>query len=270
MNRARLASAGAAALLCAALLAGCATPASRFDADAAARGMRRIEIDGIGHRHVGFTTRPLRDADELHVYFDGDGTPFLDARHVAMDPTARDPLILRLMALDVAPAVLLGRPCYYNGAGACNAALWTEARYGEAVVASQAAALARLVAPRPSARVVLIGYSGGGALAMLVAAREPRVDAVVTIAANLDTRAWSLHHGMPPLAASLDPAALPVLPASVRQLHVAGAADARVPPALIRAEAARQQAAFRIVAGADHGCCWEAAWPEILREIAGP
>ena len=70
--------------------------------------------------------------------------------------------------------------------------LWTSARYGDEAVASMAAALRPDLAMESGYdRVVWVGHSGGGALAMLLAERVPETTAVVTIAADLDTEAWA-------------------------------------------------------------------------------
>jgi pimeloyl-ACP methyl ester carboxylesterase len=146
----------------------------------------------------------------------------------------REPLALE-PASDDNPALYLGRPCYH-GLGddsRCAAALWTDERYSEAVVASMAAALEASTTLRRFDRLALIGYSGGGVLAMLLAARVPRTAAVVTVAANLDVDAWTARHGYLRLTGSLNPAAEPPLPAGLYQRHYLGSRDRVVPPEIV-------------------------------------
>ena len=69
-----------------------------------------------------------------------------------------------------------------------------------------AAALSDILQRRPYQGLVLIGYSGGGVLAMLLAEQFPATQAVVTVAGNLDTDAWAIEHGYSPLRGSLNPA----------------------------------------------------------------
>jgi pimeloyl-ACP methyl ester carboxylesterase len=89
---------------------------------------------------------------------------------------------------------------------------------------------------------------------------------VITIAANLDTDAWTEHHGYSPLSGSLNPARQPPLDESIRQLHLIGDQDARVPLASLTAYLARNpKATLRILPGFDHHCCWEEHWPDIIR-----
>ncbi|HEU4370967.1 MAG TPA: hypothetical protein VFV05_22330 [Methylomirabilota bacterium] len=246
---------------------GCRSASERFLGLAVARSLRAELVTGAGFRHL-VLSRDRAAGRRLHVYLDGDGTPGLGGLPAA-DPTPRDPLVLDLLALDPAPAVYLGRPCYH-GLGtepACAPALWTSARYSEPVVASLAAAARRLLAERGAERVVWLGYSGGGALAVLVAARVPETAGVITVAANLDVDAWAEQQRSRPLVGSLNPARQPPLPSRVYQRHYAGALDRTVPAAITR-QGAAAGADVIVVPGYDHRCCWTALWPSVLADLA--
>lgn len=245
------------------LLAACASPGEKFTAAARARNfdfetIKTQDFELAIFRKAGSTS------GNLHVYLDGDGSPWLDRRRVAHDPTSRQRLVLELMARDPATAILLGRPCYYLTTAACDAHLWTQARYGETVVNNMVEALKKEQI-RHNRQITLVGYSGGGTLAMLIAARLPAVRRVVTVAANLDVEAWTKHHGYSALDASLNPAKEPVLRANVRETHWFGGADTNVPFHLMEAVARRgPQATVRLVPEFDHHCCWSDIWPQPL------
>lgn len=210
----------------------------------------------------------LVDGKPIHIYLDGDGTPALGGGRAAMDPTSRERLILELIAVDAAASVLIGRPCYYGGDGDCNPSQWTTARYSADVVTQLANAINAVVLNYPASPVVLIGYSGGGTLAMLAAPAIDRLDAVVTIAANLDTEAWIDYHGYAPLSGSMNPAAQPTLAAEIRQFHFFGEQDDNVPARLARDVIARQaNATVEIVPGFGHKCCWPEIWASRIAEI---
>ena len=264
----------AALALAAAVLAGCATtPAERLSLDPDSLGLVSETIEGSGFRHqvLANPAAVSGGVTRLHVYLDGDGTPWIGPGRPAADPTPRAPLVPRLMALDPAPAVYLGRPCYGSAwqDDRCNVWHWTHGRYGEAVVDSLAAALAAVRRQTGARDLLLIGYSGGGALAALLARRDPNVSALVTLAGNLDIDAWARLHGYSRLSGSLNPAAQPPLPAGVAQWHFVGTDDDIVPPALVDAAIDRGPGVHvEILPGVGHGCGWETHWPGLLEKIA--
>jgi len=208
----------------------------------------------------------------LHVYIEGDGLPFINRFQLAQDPSSRHPLMPWLMAMDDHESLFLGRPCYFNRALAgmedkqCNPRFWSSARYSEEVVSSMVSALRQLLAGRTSG-VTLIGHSGGGTLAVLMAQRMPEVDQVVTLAANLDTDAWVRLHHYTPMRDSLNPAtyAAPLKP--IWQLHFAGGRDQNIPPRLGQAFMDRLGQRLHIIESADHNCCWLSLWPDLLKRI---
>ncbi len=259
-------------LLAAFLVAGCATPAERAAEQARRLGLQRRVLQ-TGEYPITTYAPPWRSSQQgppprrIHVYLEGDASPRQAGRTGRADPTPTDAVAFRLLAQDGADRVLVGRPCTH-GAPPCSPRLWTLARYGETVVQSLAAAIDQLARERDAAQVVLIGYSGGGTLAMLLAARLPAVVAVVTVAGNLDPDAWAAHHGYVPLEGSLSPAREDPLPERVFQLHLLGGRDRNVPPALSRAALERQPGArSRVHPGFDHRCCWASVWPEVLGEL---
>jgi hypothetical protein len=245
---------------------GCRSASERFLGLAAARNLRPEVVPGAGFRHLALSRQGV-SGPTLHVYLDGDGTPWLGGYPVS-DPTPRDPLVLDLLALDPAPAVYLGRPCYH-GLGdepACTPGLWTSERYSEAVVSSMAAAARRILAARGAGRVVWLGHSGGGALAVLLAARVPETVGVITVAANLDIDAWADQQRVSRLVGSLNPGRQPALPSGVYQRHYVGARDRTVPAAVTR-QGAAAATDLVVVPDYDHRCCWTLLWPAVLAEL---
>jgi pimeloyl-ACP methyl ester carboxylesterase len=261
LMRRALALGGAALLV---LAGGCRSASERFHERAVERRLHAEIVTGAGFRHL-VLSRADAAGPTLHVYLDGDGTPWLGG-HPALDPTPRDPLVLDLLVLDRGPAVYLGRPCYHglDGEPSCAPDLWTSARYSEPVVASLAAAARRVLAARGAQRVVWVGYSGGGALAVLLAGRLPETVGVITVAANLDVEAWAEHQRFSRLGGSLNPARQPPLPPGVYQRHYVGGRDRTVPIEVAR----RGGVELVVVADYDHRCCWTTLWPVVLADLA--
>lgn len=249
------------------VLQSCTSPAVRIDQTAAEFGFTRELMRGTTFLHVVYRNDSGRETGPLHIYLEGDGSPYLDRRWISRDPTPRNPLMLRLMALDPGPSIYLSRPCY-NGrvtAPTCDSALWTKARYSADVVDSAVAVTRRLMSQRQTQALFLIGHSGGGTLAMLMAPQLAETRAVITIAGNLDTDAWTQHHGYEPLSGSLNPAHYPPLDQRIMQLHLVGTNDANIPPQMLLRAAERQsRARIGMVPGFDHSCCWQKLWPSVL------
>ncbi|MFT4582605.1 MAG: hypothetical protein ACI915_002432 [Gammaproteobacteria bacterium] len=245
-------------------LTGCESPATRFDVDAKGSGLERQMAGGL----VLYQNGQLANGRPIHFYIDGDGTPSLGRGRISQDPTSRNRLILDLIRADTSTSVLVGRPCYYGRSNECSSEQWTTARYSKEVVDQLLATMNPIIRRFPSSKIVLIGYSGGGTLAMLAAPGLDRVDAVVTIAANLDTRAWLEHHGYSPLEGSLNPADQAPLPPRIEQFHFFGSDDDNVPAYLADRTILRQEnAKVEIIEGFGHRCCWPQSWANNISQI---
>lgn len=259
----------AVSLLAAVMLIGCSSPAVRIDRLAETFAFERTIVQGTDFSHLVYRKRSVSSGSLWHVYIEHDGLPWKNRYRISEDPTPRHPLALRLMAQDPVSSLYLGRPCYFgfSNSPGCDAAVWTTARYSERVVTSMAKALQAALPPGP-VQLVLIGHSGGGTLAWLLASRLAQVRAVLTLAANLDVAAWTAYHDYSPLGRSLDPALLPGPGPRVRQVHYTGGKDQRVPAHLLGDFAARHpDATFIEYPDFDHTCCWESVWPDILTAI---
>jgi len=208
------------------------------------------------------------------VYIEGDGLAWLTRSQPSQDPTPRDPLALRLaLAHAGRAAVYLARPCQFAPAAgpACPRRYWTSHRFAPEVIAATGRAVDALRRRAGATRLVLVGYSGGGAVAALVAARRDDVELLVTLAGNLDHRAWSAHHRVTPLAGSLSPADEIEALRRVRQVHLVGSDDTRVPASLVLDFVARFPPAERprveVEPATDHARGWLELWPARSRRL---
>lgn len=250
---------------------GCATPQDRIDAFAAGHGWTKEIRAGTGFRHVVIFNGVHWDGERVHVYIEGDGSPYLDRWTISPDPTPRRPVMLELMALDPAPSVYVGRPCYLGLArdSPCTPADWTVDRYSEEVTASTARIIDQLRVERGAIALEVYGHSGGGTLAVLIAHRLRDVVRVVTLAGNLDIDAWASYHGYTPLSGSLNPVREGKLAASIQQLHLAGSADRSVPEWLIRQSVPRLgSGTVSVLQGVTHTTGWRQYWQAMLERSA--
>ena len=221
--------------------------------------------------HLLITTNTDTTSREvLHIYIEGDGSPWLRKDAIAADPTPKNPLTLKLMLKDPTPSIYLGRPCYFGlmDSPNCIPPIWTHRRYSEEVINSMQTALENYLQENAYQRLTFIGYSGGGVVAMLLAQRFSQTSHLITIAANLDIDAWTQYHDFSTLTGSINPANQPALPASIRQTHFAGKRDKNVPFAIIKYVSSRQiNSTVRVMEKFDHICCWEKEWPLLLKQI---
>lgn len=203
----------------------------------------------------------------LHVYIEGDGRPWINETLVAADPTPSKLIMPELMAQDRAAAIYLGRPCYFQtGDLECTAKFWTSARYSPEVVQSLNTVLDQYA--KDYSGVILIGHSGGGTLAMLMAANRRDVKQLITLAGNLDITRWAEQHHYSPLSESVNPAKLPPLSSSIIQQHFLGAKDEKITPAMILPVIeAQPRATLVTINGLNHSCCWSSVWPDILASL---
>lgn len=214
----------------------------------------------------------------LTVYIEGDGLAWLTKNTVSSDPTPVNPIGLKLALTHPQDNVVyLARPCQYTGgtkARNCNKHYWTDSRFAEEVIASTHEALNTLKAERGALQLQLVGYSGGAAVAALVAARRDDVTKLITVAGNLDHRAWSTHHHITPLSNSLNPADYKKQLSHLEQVHFAGSKDTVIPPFLAQGFVADfhkdTQSKVIIVPNQEHGCCWDQRWRDLITEISRP
>ena len=256
------------------LLGGCAvipTPQERqahADALTAAQGWQSQRIASGRFELIAYLPRDMKPAQTLSIYIEGDGFAWLAASTPSADPTPREPLALKLaLAHPEGNAVYLARPCQYVDAArtGCAQRYWTEQRFAPEVVAAMDEAVNILKARTGATRLMLVGYSGGGNIAALLAARRPDVARLVTVAGNLDHAAWTAHHRVDSLSGSLNASATAEQLAGLPQTHFIGARDRVIPPALAQhwpvSMAGPRQSNLRIIADFDHTCCWAERWP---------
>jgi poly(3-hydroxybutyrate) depolymerase len=255
--------------LLALVLAACSTNARRVEELAAKGGL-------TGHAYQAGAFRTLiymkpdagTGAEPLVIFFEGDGQLRTTSLEPFVDTSPKRPLALELALETPARVAYIVRPCHAGERNDnCDLDQWRTARYSSAVVDSLVASVKAAARLANAREVELVGYSGGGPLAILVAERLDNVTNVITIAANLDTDAWAAHHGYPALSRSLNPA-LSDRPHGWSELHLFGTRDDVVPQSLgIRYFERRPEARQRAIEGVDHACCWVERWPELWRQI---
>lgn len=205
----------------------------------------------------------------LRIYIEGDGFAWKNIYTPSTNPTPTKQMVLLLAKEDKYPNVVyLGRPCQYVTSKACRVYYWTEGRYSEEVVASMNEAVDILMKKHQALSIELVGYSGGGAIAALIAVRNPAVSRVITAAGVLDHAAWTKYHKDSPLNGSLNPADYKKKLATIKQIHFAGVSDKTVPPQLteqfVESLGEGSKADIVIVPSVTHNSGWVSIWDRLV------
>lgn len=248
-----------------ATLSGCISPGAQLEELARQQNHRLASLPTAQFDlRVALPNTPQPDS-RLRVYLEGDGRAWITATQPSLDPTPRDLLLVRLALSDPRPSVYLARPCQFVRSPGCAPQYWTQRRFSQEIVASLSEALDQLQRQHGNRDFELIGYSGGGTLALLLAAARDDIAQVQTLAGNLSPRRWAERLELAPLQGSLEPLDFAERLRSLPQRHLAGGEDRVVPASLLEVYAARLGPAdcleLHWLAGVDHHAGWLERWP---------
>lgn len=195
-------------------------------------GFEYLQISSSQFEQVVFLkTSP--EIDNLMIYIEGDGSAWARRYKPSSDPSPHKPLALKLASLDPYPSIAyIARPCQYTGginARGCDIRYWTSHRFSEEVIASTSEIISKLKKMTGAKKIGLVGYSGGGAIALLVAMRRTDVVSVRTVAGNIDHIKWTQLQGVTPLEGSLNPADMISGNCRFTQCHYVGSNDNIIP-----------------------------------------
>ena len=211
------------------------------------------------------------------VYIEGDGLNWLSPTSPSLDPTPTTPVALQLATMDKSDNVgYIARPCQYSkmvdDETPCDMKYWTGSRYAPEVVDAIGKTLNNMKAMYGISSFNLVGFSGGGNIAAILAATRDDVESLRTVAANLDHETHSLYHEVSPLAGSLNAVDFADQLGSVPQRHFIGGQDEIVPPAILhsylQAVGETNCVHYTFVQEAEHDTGWVEKWPDLLKEPA--
>jgi hypothetical protein len=235
---------------------------------ASAAELSRGDITAGGYRLAVW--RHMSDpAAPVNLYIEGDGLAWLSRSTPSMNPTPTEPVALRLASSDPAPNVVyLARPCQFTPleqSPSCSQRSWTQGRFDADVLAAMNAALDEV---GTHSGFNLIGFSGGGNIAALLAARRSDVLSLRTVAGNVDPEALNALHKVSAMPTALNARDVALRISTLPQMHFIGGQDEIVSPEVFasyaRAAANAPCVGSQIVPTASHTDGWQALWPTLL------
>ena len=216
----------------------------------------------------------LQPGSPVTIYIEGDGYAWIRNIRLSTDPTPRTPLVIQLAAVDPSPNVVyLARPCQYSPAdlnAICESKYWSQARYSSTVIKSMDQAITKIKNLSQAKKLKLVGFSGGAAIAILVAAQRTDIESIRTIAGNLDLIAMQEYHHSSPLSESLDPLDFAKQTSKIPQLHFIGKKDNVVPNNVARnfcSKAGLDSKHIIVLNSVGHNKGWLENWPNLLKYI---
>jgi len=258
------------------LISGCATsgwltaPSDSADSFAAQNGFTKSFIKTPDFTLTSYE-RISQPGSPIRFYIEGDGRAWISRTRLSDDPTPRTPLVIELAAMDPSPNVVyIARPGQYaeSGIPGCDPAYWSGQRFSEEVIRSVNEVISQTVLKTGARSIELVGYSGGAAVAVLVAARRNDVIGIKTIAGNLNPNELNRYHNVSRLEGSLDPMEVAEKIKNIPQRHFIGSDDKMIPPLIsesfIRKEGIVDNGSITVVDGATHSHGWLERWKELL------
>ncbi|MFO1129964.1 MAG: alpha/beta hydrolase [Rickettsiales bacterium] len=181
------------------------------------------------------TFHDIKDTSKDYVvYIEGDGFITKDNKNPTNNPTPKNKLVLALAAEDFRKNIVyIARPCQFTPPELnenCNSAYWTSKRWSPEVIDSMNEVIDKITR---SGNVHLVGFSGGGGMAVLIGSRNSNVKSIITIAGNLDHVKFNKFHKAKQCTDSLNPTDFSDRTFDIKQIHIVGRKDKIVPEFIV-------------------------------------
>jgi hypothetical protein len=158
----------------------------------------------------------------INIFIEGDGRAWLSKRVVSPNPTPRNLLLANMALKDSARNIMyFARPCQFVDDDKCEKKYWTTERFSKPVIKSYEEILAQF----KNRDINFIGYSGGAAVAILLASKMDNIKSIKTIAGNLDYNAFTKYHKVDSLNDEMDIDSAIAKISAISQVHYMGGND---------------------------------------------
>ena len=218
--------------------------------------------------------RMTPSAISAQIYIEGDGYAYISKSKASSNPTPKTPVALKLAMEDRAQAVFyIARPCQYipepHFGNKCRKDLWTTHRYSKEIVQSIETVLDEIKSKHGIQSFNLIGFSGGGNIAGLLAVKRNDVTSLRTVAGNLDNDFFTQYHNVSVMPSSLNMADYARQLSSLPQVHFVSPNDDFVPAPISQSYLSKlgdkNCTQTFTIQNTTHLNGWAAQWPELLQ-----
>ncbi len=209
------------------------------------------------------------------IYIEGDGLAWLNRSTPSRNPTPRNPVGLRLASSDNLSdnIIYIARPCQYakmSNTQPCDMKYWTSKRFSPEVINNIDDVLNNIKTRHKITGFNLVGYSGGAAIAVLIASKRSDVVSLRTVAGNINNKAFSSLHNVSKMPASLNPADVAHQLKDMPQHHFIGANDKIIPLSIYKSYKSAMGkstcANYTLAPAVDHSKGWQKIWASLLRK----
>jgi len=226
-------------------------------------------------------TRFQKEGFPVSVYIEGDGYAYAGRHRVSPNPTPKNPMGLKLALVDTFQNVIyIARPCQYvpiKDDPNCHQDYWTAKRYASEVMDATNEAINILKHKLGFKQIRLIGYSGGGTVAAILAATRNDVVDLRTVAGNLDIELFARHHEVTPLIGSMNPIDFADTLINIPQIHFVGENDDIITETitnsyldkLMEYDPNLRCVQVQRISGVSHAKGWETVWQIYVDEVVG-
>lgn len=157
------------------------------------------------------------------LFIEGDGLAWLSKKRISPNPTPINPIGLKLATHDHSSNIFyLARPCQYldlKSEKNCDLPYWTSKRASTEIIESINEAISRIKQQFNIDTFRLVGYSGGGTIATIIATYRDDIEDLRTVAGNLDIDVFVKQHNISPLSGSINPVDYAEKLVSIPQQH---------------------------------------------------
>jgi dienelactone hydrolase len=171
----------------------------------------------------------------------------------------------------------IARPCQYVDLAKeknCDNKFWTGSRFSQKVINDTNRVINKFIRGSKLKEINIYGYSGGAAIAVLIASKRNDIRSIGTIAGNLNHKALMKFHKVTPLKDSLDAIDVAKKVSKIKQYHLIGGEDKVVTKDVIMSFISKSQKYsakginFKIINGAGHRYRnWPNEWAKYLKSI---